>query len=402
MKDASQHNQDRLTRVLESYDKSKPVVVTGVDGYLAGVLVQQLLLQGFLVHGTHIQKDVSNLHYLTSLLHADENLKLFRADLLDDGSFDAAFRGCVLAFHTASPFLLKHGLDVERELVRPAVEGTKNVLNTCNRTPTLRRVVLTSSVGAIFADAADCADLDVDESVWNRTSTLTHQPYFYSKTLAEQEAWIMAGSQTQWALVVMNPAMILGPGLRYFPHSESFKTIYKCASGHWLTWFGCPRFAMPAVDIRDVAAAHIIAGCDETVRGRHILCSVNSALPDFCQILSKLFPDYPIPRMAAPIPIFALALVAPYLRQGIDRQAVWRNCGCGTRLDTTKSMEGVLNIRYTPLEVSLRDMYQQMIDSRAVQPGSPPELYGLSILLVAFLMIGAPLVQYLSSSFSLR
>ncbi|GAX19195.1 hypothetical protein FisN_4Lh218 [Fistulifera solaris] len=398
MTDAVQHNQERLAKLLKDYDKSKPVVVTGVDGYLAGVLVQQLLSHGFVVHGTHIQPLASNLNYLTSLPHAEHKLKLYRANLLDIGSFDEAFHGCEVAFHTASPFLLQHGLDVERQLVQPAVEGTRNVLQTCNRTPTLRRVVLTSSVGAIFADAADCAISPVDETTWNRTSTLTHQPYFYSKTLAEQEAWILAGSQTQWTLVVMNPAMILGPGLRYFPNSESFKTIYKCGSGHWLTWFGSPTFAMPAVDIRDVVTAHIIAGLDKAVTGRHILCSSNSSLPEFCRILSRIFPNYPIPRIPAPIPIFALALVAPLLRQGIDRKAVWRNCNCRTQLDSTKSTKGALNMRYRPLEVSLRDMYQQMIDAGAVQPGLPPELYGLSIALLACFVMSSPLIQYYQSS----
>jgi dihydroflavonol-4-reductase len=397
MTDAVQHNQERLAQLLKGYDKSKPVVVTGVDGYLAGVLVQQLLSHGFVVHGTHIQTFESNLNYLTSLPRAEHNLKLFRSNLLDEGSFDAAFHGCEVAFHTASPFLLQHGLDVKRQLVQPAVEGTRNVLQTCNRTPTLRRVVLTSSVGAVFGDAADCADSPVDETTWNRTSTFTHQPYFYSKTLAEQEAWIIAGSQTQWSLVVINPAMILGPGLRYFPNSESFKTIYKCGSGHWLTWFGSPTFAMPAVDIRDVVTAHMVSGFDVAVTGRHILCSANSSLPEFCQILSRIFPNYPIPRILAPIPIFALALVAPLLRQGIDRKAVWRNCNCRTQLDATKSIKGALNMRYRPLEVSLRDMYQQMIEAGAVQPGSPPELYGLSIVLLACFAMASPLNQYYQS-----
>ena len=37
---------------------------------------------------------------------AKERLNLFKADLLDEGSFDAAVDGCEGVFHTASPVLM--------------------------------------------------------------------------------------------------------------------------------------------------------------------------------------------------------------------------------------------------------------------------------------------------------
>lgn len=37
---------------------------------------------------------------------AKERLHLFQADLLKDGSFDAAVEGCDGVFHTASPFFI--------------------------------------------------------------------------------------------------------------------------------------------------------------------------------------------------------------------------------------------------------------------------------------------------------
>jgi len=37
---------------------------------------------------------------------AEERLHLFKADLLEEGSFDSAFEGCHGVFHTASPVLL--------------------------------------------------------------------------------------------------------------------------------------------------------------------------------------------------------------------------------------------------------------------------------------------------------
>ncbi len=51
-------------------------------------------------------------------------LKLFKADLLESGSFDAAMAGCQLVMHTASPFLLSGFTDAQEALIRPALEGT--------------------------------------------------------------------------------------------------------------------------------------------------------------------------------------------------------------------------------------------------------------------------------------
>jgi hypothetical protein len=36
------------------------------------------------------------------------------------------------------------------------------------------------------------------EDIWNTSSSLEHQPYSYSKTLAEKEAWKINEKQTRW------------------------------------------------------------------------------------------------------------------------------------------------------------------------------------------------------------
>ena len=49
--------------------------------------------------------------------------------------------GCSIVFHTASPFRI--GVtDPQKELVDPAVLGTRNVLEEANRTSSVQRVVL--------------------------------------------------------------------------------------------------------------------------------------------------------------------------------------------------------------------------------------------------------------------
>ena len=134
-----------------------PVMVTGGTGYMASWIIKMLLEEGISVNATvRDPSDVQKVGHLTALAKGSPGkLKLFKADLLDIGSFDEPMQGCELVIHTASPFLVTRVRNPEEELLRPAKEGTRNILETAKRTSTIKRVVLTSSALAIFGDNAD-------------------------------------------------------------------------------------------------------------------------------------------------------------------------------------------------------------------------------------------------------
>lgn len=181
-------------------DRSAPVLVTGGNGYIASWLVKYLLDDGIDVHATvRNPSDNSKVGHLSRIAEsAPGALTLFEADLLDDGAFDEAMAGCQLVFHTASPFAIFRIKDAQRQLVDPAVNGTRNVLESANRVESVHRVVLTSSVVSICGDNRDLQDAPGDmftEHDWNTTSSVTHQPYNYSKVVAEKTAWEIADAQ---------------------------------------------------------------------------------------------------------------------------------------------------------------------------------------------------------------
>jgi nucleoside-diphosphate-sugar epimerase len=168
------------------YSTAHPVLVTGATGFVAGWLVKRLLEEGITVHAT--VRDPSNTArtaHLTAMAGTlPGELKLFGADLLDTDSYAQAMAGCKILFHTASPFTSKFG-DPQRDLVDPAVKGTRNVLTTANHTPSVERVVLTSSVAAIYGDNIDVAKAPggvLTEEIWNTTSSLTRQPYSFPRS----------------------------------------------------------------------------------------------------------------------------------------------------------------------------------------------------------------------------
>ncbi|MFN4150985.1 MAG: NAD-dependent epimerase/dehydratase family protein, partial [Candidatus Sericytochromatia bacterium] len=257
----------------------KKVLVTGASGYIASWIIKYLLEEGFQVRGTVRNKnDVSKVEHLTKLGELYPNkLELFEANLLTPNAFKEAMQGCEIVMHTASPFIINGVKDPQKELVDPALKGTKNVLMTANEVPSVKRVVLTASVVSIYGDSEDINSTQnaifTDEH-WNTTSTLTHQAYSYSKTVAEKEAWKIAESQNQWDLVTIHPGFVLGPSLTNRVDSSSIDFMISMGNGKYAT--GVPELYFSIVDVRNVAKAHVNAAIKPEAKGRYIL--VNKVL----------------------------------------------------------------------------------------------------------------------------
>lgn len=338
-----------------------PVLVTGANGYVASWLVKRLLERGFDVHATvRDPQDPRKTRHLESIARSCPGaLSLFRADLLDPHGFDRAMAGCRLVFHTASPLIVRNVEDPQRDLVEPATLGTRNVLEAANRTPSVRRVVLTSSIVAIYGDAADLEGIEADrfdESHWNTTSNERHQPYSWSKTLSERLAWKIASEQAQWDLVVVNPGLVLGPGLSVHTGAEGVLVMRDFGNGYYR--FGAPALEFAIVDVRDVAEGHIRAGLLPNARGRHILVSESLSLLEIAGILRSRFGDaFPFPRRT--VPNAAALMLAS--RRRIPQAVAKRNLGYPLRFDSRRARDR-LGLTFRPAAESVVDHFRQLLD----------------------------------------
>ena len=100
----------------------------------------------YTVHAT--TRDEAKAAHLLKLPGAAERLKIFPGcDLLKIGSFGNAMDGCDAVFHTASPFYTQTGS--EEALVKPAVDGTRNVLLACVAHG-VSKVILTASTANVY------------------------------------------------------------------------------------------------------------------------------------------------------------------------------------------------------------------------------------------------------------
>jgi dihydroflavonol-4-reductase len=342
---------------------SAPVLVTGATGYVAGWVVKELLDAGATVHAAvRVPDNAEKLAHLVNLAaNAPGEIKFFKADLLEEGSFAEAMAGCKVVFHTASPFTSKI-TDPQKDLVDPALNGTRNVLAEANRQASVERVVVTSSCAAIYGDNADLADAPggvLTEAIWNTSSSLDHVAYSYSKTVAEKAAWEMANAQDRWRLVVVNPSFVLGPALQPRPTSESFTLMKGFGDGTFKS--GAPRIGIGTVDVRDLAVAHMRAGFLPDAEGRHIISNEET---DFLGLAERLRDrygdDYPLPK--GPIPKWLAWLVGPMLNPMTTRKYIARNVDIEWHADNSKGVEK-LGMTYRPLQETLEDMFAFMIEA---------------------------------------
>jgi nucleoside-diphosphate-sugar epimerase len=343
---------------------NKAILVTGGTGYIGSWVVKYLLEKGYSVRTTVRNKNNTEKykHLIDLAKNVEGKLEIFEADLLKDGSFDEAARGANAIIHVASPFTLRFK-NAQRDLLDPALKGTRNVLNAANKSESVTKVVLTSSVAAVNGDNIDLQEKgieDLTEEHYNTTSSAQHQPYSYSKLIAEKEAWNMAKGQNQWKLVVINPSFVMGPSLANTSESESINLMKDMLKGKFL--LGVPDLMFGFVDVRDVAQAHILALENDSAEGRHILAERTMNFMGLANIIRENYGNkYPLPKFMAP----KLILILIGSLFGVTAKFVKRNVGYSIAINATKSKEA-LGLNYRDINETIKDMISEMHKQKIV------------------------------------
>ncbi|GMY22529.1 cinnamoyl-CoA reductase [Fagus crenata] len=314
----------------------KVVCVTGASGYIASWLVKLLLQRGYTVKATvRDPSDPNKTEQLLALDGAKERLHLFKADLLEEGSFDSVVDGCEGVFHTASPFY--HIVtDPQAELIDPALKGTLNVLRSCAKVPSIKRVVITSSMVAVAYSGKPLApDVIIDETWFSDAAgcekSKVHISLVYAfKDLAEEAAWKFA-KENAIDMVAINPGLVIGPLLQPTLNT-SVESVLKLVNGSERF----PNVTYRLVDVRDVAGAHILAIENPSASGRYCLVGRVIHCSEVIKVLHQLFPHLNLPEKCADdkpfVPIYQVS----------------------------KERAKSLGLNFTPLEVSLKDTIESL------------------------------------------
>jgi len=327
------------------------VLVTGATGYIGLHCIHQLLNQGYAVNGS-VRSPERKSEIIDALISHDtsvDNLNLFTFNLTEDDGWDEGMEDCDYLLHVASPIALEnHNEDF---FVKPAVEGVKRALKFAKK-HNIKKVVLTSSVAAIFDSIEE--KTYYDESDWSNPNNPAISHYAKSKTLAEKAAWeFIEKENNPFELAVINPALVIGPTLSG-DLGESNKAIQMVVTGKM-------PVAVPLqfgyVDVRDVAAAHILAMQNPKSNGeRFALAEKDLWYKDVAKVLRKngfkKAPMFSVPLWMAKIManfIKELKLTLPYL-------------GRLRSVEKTSKAKDILGWKPRPAEESILDVAQQVKD----------------------------------------
>jgi nucleoside-diphosphate-sugar epimerase len=256
--------------------------VAGAAGFVGSELVKQLLERGFRVRGTvrDLENKGAHKHLLRLAAGLAGSLELFEADLRTPGSFDACASGAKYFFHVAA--LVDFApTDARSELVEPAVEGVKHIVQSCLKGD-VQRIVHTGSVGRVYSLTK--GDVPLNGKLWteadhNRRSealcqttpngTIDGVPHGYmaSKVLSER-ALTRLCTEHAIELVVILPSGIIGPLYSTRSVQNAVLALFWKPA---LEGRGSVGLDTPFCDNRDVAKAHITAALKPQASGRYLV-----------------------------------------------------------------------------------------------------------------------------------
>jgi nucleoside-diphosphate-sugar epimerase len=239
---------------------TKAAFVTGATGLVGAHLMYDLLQKGYRVKA--LKRPQSNTEQVlkTFARYAGNTEALSRqiewtdGDLLDFQSMSAAIDGCTQVYHAAA--VVSFSSSDRTDMMHINVDGTANMVNVCidQKIPLCH----VSSIGAL--GRSEQGGRITENDLWQTAQG--RSVYSYSKYKAEMEVWrgIAEGLQA----VIINPAVILGPGNWTKGSSKFFSQVYGGMRFHTS---GVTAF----VDVRDVSRCMLQLMEQEHFGERYIL-----------------------------------------------------------------------------------------------------------------------------------
>jgi len=257
------------------------VLVTGATGFIGSHVARALIASGATLRVVHRPDSPTG---LIDDLPADRVL----GDILDPLSLAEACEGMEGVVHCAAQMRGQGGLPARLE---SHVLGTRNMLAAAVGAG-VRRFVCTSSVAALGIPPHPPADTDAEAPLLDETHEWRGDPalwpYGYAKHQAEQ--WVRRAAQEGLGALIVNPALVIGPGDR---NRVSNILIWQILHGR------VPPLipgGLNVVSVEDVAAGTVAALARGRPAERYLLCGQNRTLADLIRTTARLV-GRPEPRL---------------------------------------------------------------------------------------------------------
>lgn len=283
-------------------------VVTGGSGFIGQHLVDQLLARGETVRIIDVETP--------PVIRAGATF--IRGSVTDRALVETAIEGARHVYHTAAiPQLWSPDPTVYQEI---NVGGTRTVLEAAAKA-SVQRVVHTSSSTVLTGRHISHGHTVVDEKLQTSEHDLFGH-YARSKWRAESVA---RSFSDQLSVVVVMPTLPFGPGDRRL--TPPTRMLVDFMNGRTPAYMDC---LLNIIDVRDVAAGHILA-CERGRCGqRYILNQHSVDMASFLQQLEELtgraMPRWRIPPIAALIASIADETWSTLVTKRIPRAPLAGTC----------------------------------------------------------------------------
>jgi dihydroflavonol-4-reductase len=325
----------------------KPTLVTGANGHLGNNLCRLLVARGERVRA--LIRPGADQAPLDGL-----DVEVVRGDILDADSAARAVAGAGRVYHTAAGFLM-WARDPERDIVRPSVDGTRNVLTAAARAG-VEKVLYVSTGGTIgFSSTPDRV---LDETHHNTTP---HTHYFRGKLAAEREAFAI-GAREKLPVTAINPGFILGP--RFWKPSESVRQVADFLNRPAPIYFDG---GFGTVDVEDVGQGAILAMERGRDGERYIVSGDNVTVKQLLDMAAELT-GLKAPTLRVPVPVLRVLAHALELggrltgkRPMLDRSQVDEFAGVWGYMTSARA-ERELGYTHRPAREAVRRTVAWLID----------------------------------------
>ncbi|GAM38419.1 hypothetical protein TCE0_033r09123 [Talaromyces pinophilus] len=254
------------------------VLVTGSTGFIGAHVVDTLLSRGLKVRGATRSLAKGDEMTRARPQYADKLEFVQIQDFENPGGLTEAVKGVDAVIHVASPFNYDI-TDNEKELIIPAINGVRSMLEAAFNAPNIQRVVITSSFAAVVDinrtgpqgftyTAADWNPLTYEEAADPKSTPVV--AYRGSKKYAELAAWeFIQEKKPHFDIVTLCPPMVFGPiahPIKSLDHlNESNAALWEIAQG----LSPLPTARVPFwIDVRDLATAHVEAALRKEAGGK--------------------------------------------------------------------------------------------------------------------------------------
>ncbi len=324
------------------------ILVTGANGHIGCNVVRACLDAGHAVVG--FVRPGSDRRGLAGL-----DVRLCEGDLRDASSVLAAMKGVDIVMHVGA--VHRNYASDPNDILRPGIEGTRNVLAAA-RACGVARVVHCSSAATVGFSPEVARPLDERSSRKEAKSA-----YIQAKIGAEQLA--LEAAREGLDVVVLNPSGVFGPlDYRGTPATRALVGLLQ----------GDPLFfGLCVTDVRDVARAHVLAA-ERGVRGeRYLITGDNLAPRELSALIASLSGVRPMtfrpPRWLLRLLVGRMERAA--VRTGVDPAAsldALDDLGKGHLVYDASKSRRVLGMSYRPAREVLQGAFCWLLERELLKP----------------------------------